>query len=104
MEVRWEPRAAAALENIIGYRIEVAGKRSAELLLEKIGNVVGSLARHPNMGPVEIGIKGLRYEYRAFMADEIYKVIYRVGKETVYISALFDCRRNPVKMKGEVGK
>jgi plasmid stabilization system protein ParE len=102
MEIRWEPRALAAVEQAIDYRREVAGKWSALRLKNRIIKTAGRLAAHPQMGPVESNLKGLSHSYRSVVADKNFKLIYRIEGDVVYISALFDCRRNPISVHYEV--
>ncbi len=102
MEVIWEPLAAANLENIIRYRFEVAGRLSAQKLLKSIDTNVARLAINPGIGPRMVDVEGLREEYRSLVTAKIYKIVYHTGPDTVHIAALFDCRRDPVRLTEEL--
>ncbi len=102
MEIKWEPRAIVTLENTIRYRYEVAGRRSAELLLGRIDADVARISANPLCGPEINDLEGLDGSYRSLVTGKIYKLVYRVEPETVYIATLFDCRREPTRLLEEI--
>jgi plasmid stabilization system protein ParE len=102
MEVKWEPRAVVTLEAVIRYRYEVAGRRSAERLLSKIDADVARIATNPLCGSVIEGLEGLNDSYRWLVTGKIYKLVYRVEADVVYIATLFDCRREPTRLREDI--
>jgi len=104
MEVKWEPRAAVAFGNIVRYRYEVAGKVSAQRLLKRVSADVARISHNPRCGPAMHDLKVVKGNYRSLVTGKIYKLIYRVETDAVYIAALLDCRRDPARLPGEVEK
>ena len=102
MEVIWEPLATVNPENVIRYRFEVAGRLSAERLLKRIDSNVVRLAVNPYIGSRMADMDGLKEEYRSLVTAKIYKLVYRVGSDALYIAALFDCRRDPARLPEEL--
>jgi plasmid stabilization system protein ParE len=102
MEVKWEARAAITWESIIRYRFEVAGSLSAKQLLKKIDTDVARFATYPQIGSRIEGLEGLQGEYRSLVTGEIYKLVYRIEQEVVYIATLFDCRNDPERLPREL--
>jgi YD repeat-containing protein len=102
MEIKWEPRAVTALENVIRYRYDEAGKLSAERLLRKIDADANRISLNPMIGSNVTDLEGLKYSYRSLVTAKVYKLIYRIEKNTIHIAALFDCRRDPARLLEEV--
>lgn len=77
MRVVWNKKAEHHLNAIINYSIDTFGERVAkrELLLEDM--------------PIA---------YRSLVVHKHYKLIYHIEAETIYITALFDTRRDPASL------
>ena len=99
MVVVWTEEAVVQFRAAYEYLLEVAGKSVAKHLVCKIEDAAEKLAEYPKMGAVEDELKHLPHGYRSFVAHKNYKIIYRIEGETVYISALFDCRQHPDKAR-----
>ncbi len=67
-----------------------------------IVDAVEPLKQFPEMAQKEMALLYLRKEYRSLVVRRTFKVIYYIKKETVYISAVLDCRQNPWKIKQSV--
>ena len=97
MVVFWSPNARGILRSIFDYYIEVAGRKVAEKMTNKILTATRALGSMPFMAPVEKELPG----YRSLVISKIFKVIYRVDleKDVVEIVSIFDCRQNPAKLR-----
>lgn len=104
MEVIWEDDASEQLQNIIDFYLQVASPRTAEKILDKIESTTNRLAVFPCLGPVESELDGLSYTYHSIVAHPHYKIIYRVAEKVIYITGIWDCRRNPEKLKSLIKK
>jgi plasmid stabilization system protein ParE len=51
------------------------------------------------MAPIEPELVGYTNMYRSLVVEKSYKVVYYIKDDTVHISALFDCRQDPQKLK-----
>lgn len=102
MEVKWEPRAAIALGSVVQYRYDMAGRLSAERLLGEIESSAARLSANPLIGPTMRDMDGLKGHYRSLVTAKIYKLVYRVEPDAVYVAALFDCRRDPARLLDDV--
>lgn len=74
--------------------IEQASKIATQLL-----NKAGELAEEPFIGQKEKYLAHLKKEHRRLVEGN-FKIIYRVEKNTIYITDFFDTRQDPFKMKG----
>ena len=86
--------AVTDLEEIVEYidRHDVPGK--ADHVLDQLQGAIDRLAEHPNRGarPRELQALGIK-EYREVFFKP-YRVIYRVGEDTVYVMLIVDGRRD----------
>ncbi len=82
------------LADIYGYIAAHDAPDNADLVLDRIGEVVGSLCEFPDRGtyPKELDALGIR-EYREVFFKP-YRVIYRVLGKRVYIYLIADGRRD----------
>lgn len=86
--------AARDLEELYDYIAEHDSLASAGYVLDRIEQVMASLAEFPNRGnyPKELLVLGIR-EYREIFFKP-YRIIYRVIDDAVYIYLITDGRRD----------
>jgi len=54
------------------------------------------LATQPYLGKVESLLEGLEFPFRSLVTKSgLYKIIYFIDGDTVYISRIWDCRQDP---------
>jgi addiction module RelE/StbE family toxin len=75
-------------------------KRGATFIHNRILDAIERLAQFPEMAPLEPLLESSHQNYRSLTVKRNYKVVYRVDGETVYISAVWDCRMSPAKQRG----
>lgn len=95
--IEWSEFAKNQLRNFYNYYLEVAGKRIAKKLINKIIERVDILIANPFAGRKEDLLSDYSEEYR-YLVVENYKIIYWINGQVAIISTVFDCRQNPVKM------
>ena len=93
-EVLLTEDAVRDLEAIQHYIAEHDAAANADYVLDRIGEVVRSLARFPGRGayPKELPALGIREYRQAFFKP--YRVIYRVIGQRIYIYLIADSRRD----------
>ncbi len=101
MTVVWLARADERLTGIFVYLKEVAGVRTAQKITAKIGARTRILAANPHAGPSEETLADMSEGFR-YLVEGNYKIVYYAEGEMVYVVTVFDCRRDPAFMRGEV--
>lgn len=98
MKLIWTAFAAEQLESIYVF-IKDKSEMAAAGIYNDILDEVDSLLHFPYMAPVETLLSEFTESYRSLVVRNIYKVVYYINNETIYIVAVFDCRQNPEKLK-----
>ncbi len=100
MKVVYTDQSIDSLEESLEFVIEefeLSPAKATELkdiLLDR----ADSLAINPFKGQREEYLKHLNLDHRRIIEGH-FKIIYRIEKETVYITDFFDSRQDPSKMK-----
>ena len=91
--IYWTRIAAIDLEEIIRY-ISINNPKTAKIILSKIRKSVTPLYDHPLCGRVvpELEYEGIHL-YRELILNP-WRIIYRVSKDSIYILAVIDSRKN----------
>ena len=100
MKVIWQPLAMQDLRDIYDYYVDNASLRFAKELKKKILDSSKYLSKHPEMGKIEENLKLPKKDYRYFLVEENYEVLYIVSETEINILGVFDTRQSPNKMKG----
>ncbi len=88
---------------VLFYKKERSIKLAEKLFLE-IELSVSHLAEFPEMGTVEALLNNCAKVYRSLVVTEIYKIIYYIEKDKVFISDIWDCRRDPETYQQKIKK
>ena len=98
MNIIWTREALEETKLIYEYyKLEVSLK-VAKSIKSKIFSSVKNLHKQPRKGQTEELLSHKKGEYRYLVASN-YKVIYKVAEKEIFIMKVFDCRRNPEKMR-----
>ncbi len=97
-QIFWTNFAVSELKKIYRYHKMAAGDRVAENIKKSVFSAVKLLVRQPELGMIEENLKDLNEGHR-FLLEGNYKIIYKVSGNEIYITDVFDCRQDPVKMK-----
>lgn len=95
--VVWTATALNQLDDIYEY-IAIDSEQAAGNVTSRILAATKRLYLFPLSGQEEEFLKELNHSYRYVVAGN-YKIIYRLEDKVVYISAVFDTRQDPDKMK-----
>ena len=97
MKIIWSEFASNTLREIFEYHKEVAGSDIANKLITKIFNSTKQLIDFPKSGQIEETLKPLGEGHR-YLVTGNYKIIYKLVKEGILITDVFDTRQDPVKI------
>jgi toxin ParE1/3/4 len=86
----WSPEAIADIEEIWDYYERVAGRRTAEKIIQDIGDVILTIEDHPLAGRSRAE---LRSRIRS-LAAKLHVVFYRVANDSPEIVRILDGRRD----------
>jgi len=86
------------LNNIFHYYKDIANEKVAQRIINKILDKTFLLELQPYSGQIEDLLAKRKFEFR-YLVEGNYKIIYRIDEPNVYITTVFDCRQNPVKMQ-----
>ena len=76
---------------------EVAGENVAHKIITGIFISTKQLRKFPLSGHIEESLEKLGEEHR-YLVDGNFKIVYRIVKEGILITDVFDTRQNPVKI------
>ena len=93
-QVRLTADAEADLEGLISYIAEHDSSASAVYVLDKLEEVIDSLADNPERGVAPKELSGMGFHGYRELFFKPYRVIYQVLKKTVYIMIIVDGRRD----------
>jgi plasmid stabilization system protein ParE len=102
MVVEWSDRAETRLKEIFNYYLGVAGETTARKITGRIHEYADVLGSMPLGGPVESLLEDQPEGYRYIVVKRLHKVIYFIADDKVIISTVFDCRRDPAKLRESV--
>jgi len=97
MKVEWYIEAAGDLDKIYDY-YAAKNPRAAAMLYNKILDGVEILETQPYVAAVEQMLLDCPEGYRSLVVGN-YKVVYFIKENLVLIVQIFDCRRNPIKLR-----
>lgn len=98
VEVIWSKRANRERIAILTYGAETFGKLASSKLNAQIESYTVLLVENPHLGIIEPLLVERRREYRSVVVHEHYKLIYYIKGKSLYITDLWDTRREPAKL------
>jgi toxin ParE1/3/4 len=100
MEIRieWAEVSERQLKDFFDYYALEANPRIARKIINRIIDRVSILVNNPLAGPKEELLREYPEDYR-YLVESNYKIIYWQKENLITVSAVFDCRQNPEKMK-----
>jgi toxin ParE1/3/4 len=98
IEVLWTEPARNDLQNIYLFLSEVSEVIAFGIITKILDRTEILKSGFTKTGQVEPLLKNRKYKYR-YLVEGNYKIIYFQKDNTVVISAVFDSRQNPEKLK-----
>jgi plasmid stabilization system protein ParE len=97
MKIIWSNLAMKAFKEIYQYHKIVASERIVLQIKSDIFSATKQLTNHAELGQIEPTLEQLKEGHR-YLVSANYKIIYKIVKEGVLITDLFDTRQDPAKM------
>jgi plasmid stabilization system protein ParE len=98
MKLYYSLKATQSLNNIYEF-LNQKSNRAAVIVHNEILDEIDKLLLFPQMGSVESELQNKTLEYRSLVVSRTYKVIYRIEDQKIYIVNIWDCRRDPLKLR-----
>jgi len=98
MNIIFSDLALEQLESIYNY-LQTKSDKASVFIHNHILDEIERLSDFPQMAPIEPELIGYSNTYRSLVVEKSYKVIYFIEDDSIIISALFDCRQDPQKLK-----
>jgi plasmid stabilization system protein ParE len=102
MKIIWTGFAISELKNIYDYYKESVGISIARKIKNQLLTSTKQLLAFPNSGQKEENLLKIG-EFR-YLVDGNYKIIYKQIDKDIYITDVFDCRRDPETIKENATK
>lgn len=103
MRVVIGPDAKKDLEGVYHFLAKVSEKAAAKTH-NKILDEAVSLAKRAKSARQEPLLDDVPGDYRSTLVKRNYKIIFKITDGVVYIAAIWNCRRNPEKLKKQCQK
>ena len=94
MKIKISKNAEKHLDSIFDF-IFKENEKAAINTYNTILDEIELLIKYPQMAAKESLLEDSSHTYSSLVVMRRYKVVYFIGDETVHISAIWDCRRNP---------
>lgn len=104
MKVTWTHIAKIQAHDILSYGKLVFGKVVAAKMARKLEKNNTLLASNPLLGPIEPALEKHNLGYRYIMINSVYKEIYYIDNDTIYIVAIWDCRQYPIYLQDMISE
>ncbi|MCD7935593.1 MAG: type II toxin-antitoxin system RelE/ParE family toxin [Tannerellaceae bacterium] len=98
MKIIWTKEAVDDLDTI--YTFYLADSQPyAEHIYDKIVSDTEDLIRFPRLGSKELLLEDKPQSPRSLVVMRMFKIIYYIQNETIYIANIWDCRQNPESLR-----
>jgi plasmid stabilization system protein ParE len=99
VKILWTEPALDELVSIYQYLLDNTSIAVAKSIIEDILNI-SQLESFPKSGSIEPNLRLSGKEYRYIIrGHNRYKIIYKIVDTVIYITDVFDCRKDPSSIK-----
>lgn len=95
MQVIWQERTNRKRVQALTYGMKEFGEKTARKLNDDFEHTALLLAANPHLGAPEPLLAHRQKEYRSIVVHKLYKLLYYIDRQTLYITDLWDTRREP---------
>jgi plasmid stabilization system protein ParE len=95
--IQWTSFALRNIKQIYNFYLKTASKKVANKIVDEIFYHVKTLQTTSYIGQEEILLNKLNQKHRYLVIHHC-KIIYRIEKDTVFITHVFDTRQHPKKL------
>ena len=81
---------------VIGRRVR---PETIKAIRKRVRAAIEEAARNPELSQLEESLESLQQGHRRVIQD-YFKIVYRVEKNTLYVTDIFDTRQDPRKLLG----
>ena len=78
------------------------GHKVAMEFLQEFKRTIGLLENYPELGSIEPLLASNPSKYRSVVINRLNKMVYRILEDRIEISDIWDCRREPKNLAGEI--
>ena len=96
MVIVWLPEARKHLKDIYLFYKTNRSQIAAMKVRKEIYSSVTHLKKFPLIDPLEIFSKATSKVYHSLVVNKYFKIVYFIGEKKIHITAIFDCRQNPI--------
>ena len=86
------------LAKIYGYLAKYTSIENAKNVKNGVLEQISTLLKYAKLGQIEEDLYELDKNHRRLVYKH-YKIVYRIEKDTIYITDIFDSRQDPEKIK-----
>lgn len=97
-EIAWSDNAITLLDEIYHFYCKKS-KSAAIRLYNRLLDSTEPLKTFPQAGPLEPLLSEFSENYRSFVVEKHYKLIYTISPDLIEIHAIWDCRQDDWKLK-----
>lgn len=101
MKLIYTDRALASLQECLDFLASEIPSEKVNEIRDRILNRADRLLENPFIGQEEPYLAHLELSHRRIIEGN-YKVIYRVEKDVIYVTDIFDSRQDPERMQGRI--
>ncbi|MES2139639.1 MAG: type II toxin-antitoxin system RelE/ParE family toxin [Bacteroidota bacterium] len=98
MKIRITQKAEEGLKEIYQYYKREASITIARRIKDSILERIKILKDYKELGPIDEHLKFLNLSHRK-LTEGNYKIVYRIEKNIIYITDIFDSQQDPDKQK-----
>jgi plasmid stabilization system protein ParE len=102
MVIVWLPQAEEALNSIHFYYSEKS-LQAASKMISDIKQATERLVDYPEKAFREPLLSERPETFRSLIIKKIYKIIYYVNGDIIYIADIWNCRQNPITLRSRIG-
>lgn len=97
MEIIFTDQSLKSLTEILDFIRDSVSAERVDEIKNKIINKTDILLINPHVGQKEPNLEHLKAGHRRLIEGN-YKIIYRIAENIIYITDIFDSRKDPEKM------
>lgn len=94
-QVKWTAEAEKALDEAVYQCWQKFGGNVSAHFYDQVKNQDRYFATDPNIEKLEPLLAHKSHAYRSLVVHKLYKIVYYIDADAVYIVDLWDVRRNP---------
>jgi plasmid stabilization system protein ParE len=103
MRVVWSKLAEKRMDDVFEW-YERKNKSVAIKIYNEILDSVEILKTFPYIAAIEPLLVDCAKTYRSLVVKCLFKIVYRIENEDIYIVTVWNCRQKPNNLRGEIGE